>query len=226
MGFDVVRASGRSRRYNAQGLTAITPVAHAYWGWGDLVVIATAFTGLTAIYIGCVQGASRIIFSMARQRLLPRVFARLEGDKRVPRMAVLFVVLTCATVGLLSLAVLRNGLDSFVWWSNAMVFFAALTFTGVNAANFLYFRRILPQQFRVVRNLLVPAAGVAVNLYLIYAAFFSALWSASFRMGRSVVLVCLVLFALELLTAIWMRLYRRDLLAAPIGAEPDRMAAE
>jgi amino acid transporter len=217
---------GEVARYNAQGLTAITPVAHAYWGWGDLAVIATAFTGLTAIYIGCVQGASRILFAMARQRLLPRRFARLEGEKRVPRTAVLFVVLTCAVIGLLSLAVLRNGLDSFVWWSNAMVFFAALTFTGVNAANFFYFRRILPQQFGVVRNLLVPAAGVAVNLYLIYAAFFSALWSAPFRMGRSVVVACLVLFALELLAAIWMRLYRREILTAPIGAEPDRTAAE
>lgn len=29
------------------GLTAITPVARAYWGWGNVLVIATAFTGLT-----------------------------------------------------------------------------------------------------------------------------------------------------------------------------------
>jgi amino acid transporter len=160
---------------------------------------------------------------MARQGLLPAAFARLEGEKRVPRTAVLFVVVTCATVGLLSLAILRNGLDSFVWWSNAMVFFAALTFTGVNLANFFYFQRILPQQFGVMRNLLVPAAGVAVNLYLIYAAFFSALWSAPFRMGRSIVVACLVLFALELLAATWLRLFRRDRLVAPIGAEPDVM---
>jgi hypothetical protein len=48
---------------------------------------------------------------------------------------VLSVVLTCVDMGLLSLAILHNGLDSFIWWSNALVFFAALTYTGVNVAN-------------------------------------------------------------------------------------------
>lgn len=206
-------------QYNAQGLTAITPVARAYWGWGNLVVIATAFTGLTAIYISCVQGASRIVFALARHRLLPAPFARLHGEKRVPQAAVVFVVGACVIVGLASLAILRNGLDSFVWWSNAMVFFAALTFTGVNVANLLYFRRILPEHFSIVRNLLVPIVGVVLNLYLIYAAFFSSLWSAPFRTGGSVVVVCLLLFALQLLAATWVRLFRPDLLAtpAPIG---------
>jgi amino acid transporter len=171
------------------------------------------------IYIASVQGASRIIFALARHRLLPAAFARLEGEKRVPRAAVLFVVLTCIAMGLLSLALLRNGLDSFVWWSNALVFFAALTFTGVNIANLLYFWRILPRHFNIVRNLLVPVAGVFLNLYLIYAAFFSSLWSAPFRTGRSIVIVCVALFALLLLVAAYVRLFRRDLLAgsAPIG---------
>lgn len=86
-------------KYNVEGLTAITPVARAYWGSADIIVIATAFTGLTAIYIGCVQGASRIIFALARHRLLPAPFARLKGEKRVPRAAVLFVVLICIVMG-------------------------------------------------------------------------------------------------------------------------------
>lgn len=205
--------------YNASGLTAISPVAHLYWGRGNLIVIATAFTGLTAIYIAGVQGASRIIFSLARHRLLPAAFARLEGEKRVPRTAVIFVVLTCAGLGLLSLAILRNGLDSFVWWANALVFFAALTFAAVNVANLLYFRRTLPEEFNVVRNLLVPIAGIFLNLYLIYAAFFSALWAAPFRTGRSVVVICLALLALLLLAVTAVRVFRHDLLSgsAPIG---------
>ena len=202
-------------RYNAQGLSAITPVARTYWGGGNLIVIATAFTGLTAIYISCVQGASRLVFSMARQGLLPRPFARLlAGARRVPRNAILAVVMLCVVMGLLSLALLRDGLDSFVWWSSAMVFFAALTFTGVNVANILYFRRILLEQFGVVRNLMVPVWGIAVSLYLVYAAFFSALWSAPFRTGRSIVIACLVLFVLELAAATWMRIFRRGLFSA------------
>ncbi len=206
--------------YNAQGLTAITPVAHAYWGAGDILVILTAFTGLTAIYIGCVQGASRIIFALARHRLLPAPFAVLRGEQRVPSLAVLAVIGACVVLGGISLAILRNGVDAFVWWSNALVFFATLTFTGVNVANLLYFRKVLPEHFGVVRNLIVPVVGVAMNLYLIYAAFFSALWNAPFRTGRSVVVACLALFAVELCVAAWFRVYRRERLAgdAPIGA--------
>ena len=213
---------GRIDAYNAAGLTAISPVAHAYWGQGNLIVIVTAFTGLTAIYIAGVQGASRIIFSLARHRLLPSTLARLAGERRVPRTAVLFVVSTCAGLGLLSLAILRNGLDSFVWWASALVFFGALTFTAVNVANLLYFRRICPEQFTVVRNLLVPVAGIFLNLYLIYAAFFSALWAAPFRTGRSVVVICLALLALLLLAVTAVRVFRRGLLSgsAPIGVHP------
>ena len=211
--------------YNAAGLTAITPVARAYWGWGSFIVIFTAFSGLTAIYIASVQGASRIIFALARHRLLPAPYARLEGAKRVPQAAVIFVVSTCVIAGVASLVILRNGLDSFVWWSNALVFFAALTFTGVNVANFLYFRRISPEHFNVARNLLVPIAGVFLNLYLIYAAFFSSLWSAPLRTGRSIVIACVGLFALLLLAAGCLRLFRRDLLAgsAPIGVDTDNV---
>jgi hypothetical protein len=64
--------------------------------------------------------------------------------------------------------------------------------------------------------------GVVLNLYLIYAAFFSSLWSAPFRTGGSVVVVCLLLFAVQLLAATWVRLFRPDLLAtpAPIGVGP------
>ena len=205
--------------YSAQGLTAITPVARSYWGWGNLIVIATAFTGLTAIYISTVQGASRLIFALARHRLLPAPLAILSGAERVPKTAVLIVVLTCVTLGIGSVAILKNGLDSFVWWSNAMVFFAALTFTGVNIANLLYFRRILPGQFEITRNLVVPILGVTLNAYLLYAAFFSSLWSAPFRTGRSIVVGCIALFALQLLATMYVRFFRQDLLTAagPIG---------
>jgi amino acid transporter len=166
-----------------------------------------------------VQGASRIIFALARHRLLPTPFARLSGAGKVPRVAVLAVVLVCVIAGLASLAVLKNGVDSFVWWSNALVFFAALTYTGVNVANLLYFRRVLPAEFGWVRNFVIPILGLGLNLYLIYAAFFVSLWSAPFRTGRGVVIACVALFALELVAAIWIRFFRRRLLtgSAPIG---------
>lgn len=100
-----------------------------------------------------------------------------------------------------------------------MVFFAALTFAGVNVANLLHYRRVQPDRFRVVRNLLVPVAGAALSFYLLYAAFFRALWSAPFRTGRSVVLACVLLFALQVLGALVVTAKRPELSrhAPPIG---------
>jgi APA family basic amino acid/polyamine antiporter len=209
------------RRYTAQGLTAVTPMAQAYWGWGNLSVILTAFTGITAIYISCVQGSSRIIFALARHGLLPAALSRLAGEKRVPRNAVLSVLALVIACDLGTLYVLKNCLDSYLWWSNALVFFATLTFVAVNVANALYFWRFARTQFQIVNNLLVPIVGIMLNGYLIYAAFFSSLWAAGWRVGRSVVVTCLLLFALQVCAVALVRLVNPRLLTSgtPLGAD-------
>ena len=208
--------------YNNQGLTAITPVAKAYWGAGNLIVILTAFTGLIAVYISCVQGASRIIFALARHELLPAGLAKLSGAKRIPRNAILTVVLICVVLDFASLAVLQDGLDSFVWWSNGLVFFATLTFTGVNIANLLYFRRILPERRKLIANVVVPVIGAAANIYLIYAAFFSSLWAGPLATGKSVVIACVALLAVQIAAVSYVARRKRARLShgIPMGAEP------
>lgn len=66
---------------------------------------------------------------------------------------------------------------------------------------------------------MVPAAGIALSLYLLYSAFFQALWSEPFRTGRSVVLACVPLFALQAIGALAIAARRPNLsrLAPPIG---------
>jgi amino acid transporter len=207
------------RQYTAQGLTAVTPMAQAFWGYGSLFVILTAFTGLTAVYISSMQGTSRIVFSLARHGLLPRKLSQLAGEKRVPKNAVLLILLAVIILDLVSLYALGNGLDSFTWWANALVFFATLTFLAVNLANILYFWRFECRQFRAVHNLLVPLIGVLLNSYLIYAAFFSSLWSGDWRTGKSVVLACVILLVMQIGTVLLMRHIKPELFCrgAPIG---------
>jgi hypothetical protein len=79
----------------------------------------------------------------------------------------------------------------------------------------------MPRHFDIARSLLVPAIGVCLNLYLLYAAFFWSLWSGPFRTGKSVVIACLALFGLQLLAATAVHLFRRNLLSGsgPIGID-------
>ncbi len=207
--------------YTREGVPAVTGIAERYWGLGSLTVDLIAFTGVTAVYLSCVQGCSRIVFALARHRLLPRIFGRLGGTRHVPRNAVLGVLACAVGVDLVTLIVLKNGLDAFNWWSFALVFFATLTFMAVNLANAVYFFRSARQDFRLVSNLLVPALGFLVNAYLLYAAFFSALWSSDLPTGRSVVVGCLLVLAVELVAVIWMRSFRPELFNQdpPINAD-------
>jgi amino acid transporter len=210
-------------QYTRLGLPAVMYVAQSYWGWGSLIVVLTTFTAVTAVYIGCVQGSSRIIFALARHNLLPSVFARLIGTRRVPRNAVLGVISLAVLLDFATLFLLRNGLDSFNWWVSATVFFATLTFMAVNIANAAYFVRFARSSFSVLRNLLVPIAGFALNAYLIYAAFFSALWSGDFRTGKSVVVGCVALLAAEIVIVLCMRRFAPQLFGygAPLGVDGD-----
>jgi amino acid transporter len=209
------------REYTNHGLTAVTPMAQHYWGWGSLIVILTAFTGLTAVSLSSVQGTSRIVFALARHGLLPRGLARLSGERRVPRNSVITVLCGVMVLDWGSLYLFHNGLDSFTWWANALVFFATLTFLSVNVANFFYFWRCARRKFGLLKNFLNPVVGVLLNAYLIYAAFFAALWSGDFRTGKSVVIACVALLVTQLGIVGYVRLFRPELLRqnTPIGAE-------
>jgi amino acid transporter len=206
--------------YTRLGLPAVMLVAQDYWGWGSLIIILTAFTATMAVYISIVQGASRIVFALARHGLMPSLFARLVGPRRVPRNAILGVLACAVLLDFATLLLLRNGIDSYNWWAGAIVFFATLTFMGVNLANALYFFRFARRDFSVLKNVLLPMVGFALNAYLLYAAFFSSLWSSDFRTGKSVVIVCVTLLAAEIAVVLWMRVFAPQVFVrgAPLGA--------
>jgi amino acid transporter len=207
--------------YTTNGLTAVIPLAETYWGSGSLIVIITAFTAITAVYISCVQGASRLAFALARHRLLPSWLGQLSGEARIPRNAVLAVLVTTVVLDAVTIFLLKSGLDSFVWWANALVFFATLTFLGVNVANICYFRRLPGYRFGILKNLLVPTAGIVLNAYLIYAAFFKSLWSTDMRTGKSVVIASVAVLLAQLVAVSVIRFFRSASLAhgAPIGVD-------
>jgi amino acid transporter len=207
--------------YSSQGLTAVTPMAREFWGKGSLLIILTAFTGLFAVYISCVLGASRIIFALARHRLLPHALSKLDQTGRVPTNAVHAVFGLVMAGDVAAVLILRNGLAAFTWWANAMVFFATLTFAAVNIANIFYFRRIVPKQFKLWSNLAVPLFGAISTFYVMYETFFVALWNADFRSGRSVVIFSVLLFLVFVLIVgvMAIRAPRRLQGEAPIEAD-------
>jgi amino acid transporter len=207
--------------YTTAGVPAVTAIAENYWGWGSLTVILTAFTGTTAVYLSCIQGSSRIVFALARHGLLPSVLGQVTGKESVPRNAIIGVLIGAVLMDFLTLFFLKNGLNSVNWWSFSVVFFASLTFMAVNIANTAYFFRFARAEFGFFRNLLVPIVGFAVNGYLLYAAFFSALWSSNLSIGKSVIIGCIAILVVESAVVICVRLFAPHMLdhGAPISVD-------
>jgi amino acid transporter len=194
-------------RLTASGLTAATPIADQYWHWGRIFVILTAMTAAAAVYIVTVVGSSRVYFAMARENMLPASgwLSQLNEKYKVPWHA-MHLVYGLVLVGIVVLtSALGLALDAFVWWAGVIVFFALITYTFVNVANIVYFRRFARDRFNWFLNGVVPVAGIGIDVYLIYKSFFKTLWNNGWRLGQSIVVFSLVLVALALLWTLYVK---------------------
>jgi amino acid transporter len=209
------------RGYVDAGITPVTPIAHLYWGRGSILVTLTGMTSALVVYIASVMGLSRMVFAMARHRLLPGKLSIIHPEFRVPwnAMHLIYVAAVACVVG--SLAYMGNGIEAFTWWANAVVFFALLTFIAVNVANLLFFRVCPGTRPAFLKSVLMPVFGVAVNVYVIYEAFFRSLWKQGFRSGQSVIIFSVAVFALLILVVGLTRLFRPACLSgeAPLEVE-------
>jgi len=98
-----------------------------------------------------------------------------------------------------------------VWFAGAITFFALVVYIGVNLSNILFFRG--KPGFNLLTNLVIPVIGIAVDLVLLWNAFFVSLWNASdFRIGQAVVYACLIVLAIGVVYTLWVRQHRPDLL--------------
>jgi amino acid transporter len=207
--------------YTTKGMTAVTPMARHYWGPGNILIILTAFTGITAIYISSIIASSRLIFALARHGLLPHSLAGLHPEYRVPSraMSAIFVLVTLTSA--VTIFVLGNGIAGFLWWSNVQVFFLAMTFTGVNLANILYFRRVIRDQFRWGINFAIPVLGILINVGLLYEAFFKPLLDTDTASGHSVFTFSMALMILWIACVIAVKRFMPHRLQGepPIGVQ-------
>ncbi len=101
-------------------------------------------------------GASRLLFSMGRDRSLPpRIFGTVEPKRHIPRNNVLIVGFI-ALVGALLLTYERG--------AELLNFGAFIAFIGVNAAALVHYK--FRSQERVTLPLLIPAVGILVCAFI------------------------------------------------------------
>jgi amino acid transporter len=209
----------------SQGLTPVTPIAKDYWGAGEILVIVTALTASVGAYVATVVGASRALFAMAREGLLPARMARLDPASQLPLGAITFVFAFAVVGAALVVFVLGNAIEGVTWWAGGIAFFALITYIGVNVSNIAYFRRQGRARFNWLLNGVVPVVGIGLSAYLIYKGFFKTNLDAGWRLGGSITLVSVVFCVLAIVYVAWLRRTRPERFRGQLRIQPETTPA-
>jgi amino acid transporter len=150
--------------YNVNALSNAQPVpfiaaAQAISGILAALAYIAGFTSTLGAMIAGSNSQSRLIFNAAREGLLPSWMARVHSRRHTPWVS----FLVFSGIGLAIVYI-------FGWTTDPVTFFGeiatlgtilvALTYLVSNIALPVYYRRYHPDQFSVVRHLILPILGV------------------------------------------------------------------
>lgn len=200
---------------NAGQLTPVLPIAHQYIDGLDILVPITGFTAAVASFGASVYAASRLMYSVAREGFLPSFFARLHSAHNTPWNAEATALGVALALFLLGTWWQGSVAGAFGYLAVIFVFFILIAYLSVNIANFVYHLRYRRSEFNWFMNGLIPVAGVAIDGYILYRAFFQAELGLPFQTGSSIVWFSLVWAAIGVLWVLWWR-RRRDLASATL----------
>lgn len=151
---------------NYKGLNVPDPVAVAVdsfgpqWAWFAKLIKVGAIIGLTSVVLVLMYGQTRIFYTMARDGLLPRVFATVHKKYQTPYINTLLVGLITATAaGFFDINTLGD-----------MTSVGTLAAFAIVCLSVIWLRRTepdLPRGFRVPLYPVVPALGILSCVYLI-----------------------------------------------------------
>ncbi|MFE3854526.1 APC family permease [Streptomyces griseorubiginosus] len=176
--FAYATVTGFGYDVNRLGASPIPFIEVAQHTLGALAFL-TYLGGLTStlgVLIAGINSQARLVFNAGREGLLPSFFGYVHPTRRTPNNAIVtFAVTALLIIGGWGLGhLLGSGGDSmdpvvfFTESSTLGTILILLVYLASNIALPLYYRRYRPQEFRVVRHLVLPALGTAAILVPLY----------------------------------------------------------
>ena len=132
------------------------------WAWFAKTIKVGAIIGLTSVILVLMYGQTRIFYTMARDGLLPKVFARVHPKFRTPWINTMFVglIVACAA-GFFDINTLGD-----------MTSVGTLAAFGIVCLTVIWLRRThpdIPRGYRVPLYPVVPALGIVSCFALIFS---------------------------------------------------------
>jgi amino acid transporter len=179
-------------KYVSAGLvTPVYGIAAQYIGGWKILVPITGMTAVLASFGASVVCASRLMFSITGKTTGGSArTARLHPRHQIPWNASL-LALMFALVAPVLIAVWQgdNSSSAAGWLGGVFVFFALVAYMLVNLTNIVFHLRKARSEFNWLTNGLVPAAGIAIDAYILYRGFFVAYLQQPFTPGKSIVIL-------------------------------------
>lgn len=148
----------------SEGLTVVNAINYSTKGIlaGKLIVI-TAIMGILTSWNGFIIGATRVLFSMGREKMIPQKFGSLHKKFNTPYFSTLFV-------GIITIFSPLLGKNSLVWFVDASGFGTVIAYLMV-AISFVVLRKKYPDYDRPLK----VKRGVGI-IAIIVSAFFIILY--------------------------------------------------
>lgn len=131
------------------------------WAWFAKIVKAGAIIGLTSVILVLMYGQTRIFYTMARDGLLPRVFANIHSKFKTPWVNTILVgIITAVAAGFFDINTLGD-----------MTSVGTLAAFGIVCIAVMWLRRThpnLPRGFKVPLYPVLPILGIIACFSLIF----------------------------------------------------------
>jgi amino acid transporter len=183
-------------------------LADVYWGAGWVLIFFAIINSALANSNAGVNAASRVIYAMGRNGVLPRAFGETHPVHKTPHVAIIAQTVLGIVVALL-LGWKWSPLNAFGTLSYALTSLVIVVYMTVCVSTIVYYRRE-EAEFNVWLHGIVPALGALAFVPVLYYQF-HPLPPYPLRYGNW---GAILLFSLSALITLFMALRRRDRLNA------------
>ena len=142
-------------------------LAEIFWGTGWVLIFLAIINSALANSNAGVNAASRVIYSMGRNGILPRAFARTHPVHKTPHVAILAQTALGIVVALL-MGWKWGALNAFGIISYALTSLVILVYITVSISAFVYYRRKHRAEFNAWLHGVFPIAGALLFLPPLY----------------------------------------------------------
>ena len=131
-------------------------------------------TSTLGVLIAGINSQARLVFNAGREGLLPSFFGYVHPIRRTPNNAIVtftataLLIIGCWALGHVLGGGPMNPVVFFTETSTLGAILILLVYLASNIALPLYYRRYRPQEFRIVRHLVLPALGTLAILVPLY----------------------------------------------------------